>query len=527
MKKLQFSLLSVSLLVLSLGAFAQIQNGQFTGTVTDPSGAAISNAKVTVTNVGTNLSVTTTTGPTGLYKFNELPAGTYQITAEAQGFKTSTNRGLVLNAGTIQRADFSMQLGQTREVIEVTGEAAAVNTEDSKLANTVAVSQVANLPLNGRNVYDLIQLSPGAVNVRGVVSEAGANTVVNGLREDFNGFLINGSSNKGLSGGAVNQPIEDTVQEFQELTLNMSAQYGNSAGSVTNLITKSGTNQYHGSGWYFGRNDFFDSNYFFANQTGTPRQALRFNQFGGTFGGALIKDKLFFFLSYQDTRFTESQPPTTVTAETPEFRQAVIAGLPNSTAALLYKDFAPTLPGHDPVDMESYFGASHAAAEGALSGYLCPGNSNALIAGRMAAIIGVTAEDQAAMATIAGCGAIPGLQAGTFARTGVPFQLNTIAISGSQNQNNSGAGNLYNGQEASGRFDYNISAKDRMFAQFAWNRLPDKFRISQHQQQQWPGGGLPQSGPDPKSKRPDQLNSYLQPVGAERIPRGICGKPES
>ena len=206
MKKLQFSLLSLSLLVLSLGAFAQIQNGQFTGTVTDPSGAAISNAKVTVTNVGTNLSVTTTTGPTGLYKFNELPAGTYQITAEAQGFKTTTNKGLVLNAGTIQRTDFSMQLGQTREVIEVTGEAAAVNTEDSKLANTVAISQVANLPLNGRNVYDLIQLAPGAVNVRGVMQEIGANTVVNGLREDFNGFLINGSSNKGLSGGAVNQP---------------------------------------------------------------------------------------------------------------------------------------------------------------------------------------------------------------------------------------------------------------------------------------------------------------------------------
>jgi len=473
MKKLQFFLLSVSLLALSLSAFAQIQNGQFTGTVVDPSGAAIANAKVTVTNAGTNFSITTTTGPAGLYKFNELPVGTYQITAEAAGFKTISNKGLVLNAGTIQRADFNMQLGQTREVIEVTGEVSAVNTEDSKLANTVAVSQVANLPLNGRNVYDLIQLAPGAVNVRGVVSENGANTVVNGLREDFNGFLINGSSNKGLSGGAVNQPIEDTVQEFQELTLNMSAQYGNSAGSVTNLITKQGTNQYHGSGWYFGRNDFFDANNFFANQTGTPRQALRYNQFGGTFGGALIKDKLFFFLSYQDSRFTESQPPSTVTAETPEFRQAVIAGLPNSAAALLYKNFAPTAAGHDAVDMETYYGG-HAAAESTLSGYLCPDNSNALIAGRMAAIIGVTAEDQAAMAT-AGCGAIPGLQAGTFARTGVPFQLNTIAISGSQNQNNSGAGNLYNGREASGRFDYNISAKDRLFAQFAWNRLPDRF----------------------------------------------------
>jgi len=282
MKKLQFCLVSMSILVLSLGAFAQIQNGQFTGTVTDPSGAAIANAKVTVINIGTNLSVTTITDQNGLYKFQELPAGTYRITAEAQAFKTTTNTDLALPAGTIQRVDFKMQLGQTREVVEVTGEASVVNTDDSKLANTVTSQQVANLPLNGRNIYDLIQLSPGAVNVRGVLSENGANTVVNGLREDFNGFLINGVSNKGLSGGAVTQPIEDTVQEFQELTLNMSAQYGNSAGSITNLITKAGTNQFHGSGWEFNRNDAFDANDYFSNQAGTPRQALPIYQRTGT-----------------------------------------------------------------------------------------------------------------------------------------------------------------------------------------------------------------------------------------------------
>src|SRR6266851_435470 len=137
MKRLQFCLVLLSLLALSLGAFSQIQNGQFTGTVTDPSGAAIANAKVIVTNVGTNLSVTTTTDQTGLYKFNELPVGTYRITAEAQGFKTTTNTDLVLNAGSIQRADFKMQIGETREVIEVTGESAIVQTDDSKLANTV------------------------------------------------------------------------------------------------------------------------------------------------------------------------------------------------------------------------------------------------------------------------------------------------------------------------------------------------------------------------------------------------------
>ena len=253
---------------------------------------------------------------------------------------------------------------------------------------------MANLPLNGRNVYDLIQLAPGAVNVRGVVSENGANTVVNGLREDFNGFLINGSSNKGLSGGAVNQPIEDTVQEFQELTLNMSAQYGNSAGSVTNLITKSGTNQYHGSGWYFGRNDFFDANYFFANQTGTPRQALRYNQFGGTFGGAHRQGQAFLLpvLPGQPLHrvFTAEhghgrvpRVPASRHCWPAEFGgraavQELRANLRRDTMRLIWK---PTMA---------------AMRRGIHSlGISLPGQPNALIAGRMAAIIGVTAEDQA------------------------------------------------------------------------------------------------------------------------------------
>src|SRR5581483_2340440 len=185
----------------------------------------------------------------------------------------------------IQHVDFKMVLGQAREVVEVTGEAAAVNTEESKLATTINSTQISNLPLNGRNVYDLMQLAPGAVNVAGVDFEAGHNTVVNGLREDFNGFLINGVANKGLSGGVNNTPIQDTVQEFQQLELNLSAQYGSSAGTVNNLITKSGTNQLHGSAWEYFRNDNLHANEYFVNQQGFQRPELRFNQFGGTLGG--------------------------------------------------------------------------------------------------------------------------------------------------------------------------------------------------------------------------------------------------
>src|SRR5437763_3652708 len=384
MTKLRFCLSFLCVFVLVAGALAQVQNGQFTGTVTDPSGAAIANAKVTVTNVGTNLSVTSTTNSAGLYTAKELPVGTYKITVEAPGFKTGSNTDLVLNAGSIQRADFKMQLGQAREVVEVSGEVSAVNTEDSKLGNSVTSTQVANLPLNGRNIYDLIQMAPGAVNVRGVVSENGANTVVNGVREDFNGFLINGASNKGLSGGVVNVPIEDTVQEFQQLTLNMSAQYGNSAGSSTNIITKAGTNAYHGSGWEFLRNDYFDANDFFLNQSGTPRQALRFNQFGGTFGGPIMKDKMFFFLSFQDNRFRESAPPKTTTVESPQWRQAVMSALPNSTAALLYKNFGPSIVGTPgSTDLTGYLAGSDSGFND-FPTVLCGDNTSPLIASRIA-----------------------------------------------------------------------------------------------------------------------------------------------
>jgi hypothetical protein len=184
----------------------------------------------------------------------------------AQEFGTLIKTDLMLNAGVIQRVDFELPIGGRVETVEVVGGAAPVNTESAKLSEIVGAQQIANLPLNGCNVYDLIQQAPGAVNVTGVIFENGANTVVNGVRENFNGFLINRVSNKGLSGGYVNLPIQDTVQEFQLLTLNNSAEFGNSAGSITNLGTKAGTNDLHGIAWWFVRNDVFDANDFFSNQ---------------------------------------------------------------------------------------------------------------------------------------------------------------------------------------------------------------------------------------------------------------------
>ncbi|PYX77284.1 MAG: TonB-dependent receptor, partial [Acidobacteria bacterium] len=169
-------------MALSLPSLAQIQNGQFTGVVMDPSGAVIPGATLTIKNLETGLTLTTISNDSGLYTAQEVPIGSYKITVEVRGFKTVIKTELILNAGTIQRVDFELPIGGQVETVEVVGGAVPVNTESAKLSETVGAKQIANLPLNGRNVYDLIQQAPGAVNATGVMYENGANTVVNGVR---------------------------------------------------------------------------------------------------------------------------------------------------------------------------------------------------------------------------------------------------------------------------------------------------------------------------------------------------------
>src|SRR5581483_9996987 len=496
MKKLQFCLVILSILALAMFAAAQVQNGQFTGTVTDPSGAAIPNAQVVVTNTGTNLSVTATTNQSGAYTAKELPVGSYKIEVQASGFKTASNNNLTLNAGTIEHVDFKMQLGEAKEVVEVTGEAAAVNTEDSKLSTTVGSTQIANLPLNGRNVYDLIQVAPGAVNVNGVDFENGHGTVVNGVRENFNGFMVNGINNKGLSGGVVNTPIEDTVQEFQQLTLNNSAQYGSSAGSINNLVTKSGTNAFHGSGWYYGRNDKLDANEFFLNQVPDPRKdpnntlcasgdtskcfhpALRFSQYGGTIGGPIIKDKLFFFGAIQNDHFISAASPIPITMEDPAFAQIVGQTFPNSVANLLFSKFPSSLPG-TPLETMTQYVTSGASGSGlsSFAGYLCPDNFAGDPQGAthvpllFAQLFGYNpATDNT------GCSAPLGISTynnpALLARRNINFLDSGVAVFNTQTQT---LGNLFNGREWEGRIDFTPNAANRFFANYQWLRETDNF----------------------------------------------------
>ena len=355
-----------------------------------------------------------------------------------------------------------------------------INSENSRLAQTVDSTQIANLPLNGRNVYDLIQYSPGATNMRGTMFENGANTVVNGVRENFNGFVINGVSNKGLSGGPVNQPIQDTVQEFQLLTLNNSAEFGNSAGAITNLVTKSGTNDLHGNAWEYFRNDALDANPFFANHFADPAQRqktpLHLNQFGGTVGGPIRKNKLFFFAAYQGDRFIISNPGQ-VLAESSEFRQAVISTFPNSISSLLYSNFAPSNSGSPAFTLRDYVNGGQFSGSGFANfgDYLCPNSDigiTSAMSNKFAALFGVEQADIDYMNQPANCPSGSPYStpvAGAFGRD-LPFLVNVLNVGKSQV-----AENLFNGNEASIRLDYNLSSNDRLFGQFNWSKAADQF----------------------------------------------------
>jgi outer membrane receptor protein involved in Fe transport len=468
-------------LALSLGAVAQVQNGVITGTVSDASEAVLAGATVTVKNIATGLEIRMETNEAGLYSARELNIGPYRVRVAASGFKTAEAADLVLNAGTVLRVDFKLQVGAPTEAVEVTGAAAPINTENARLSTTVDSTQIANLPLNGRNVYDLIQYAPGATNVRGVIFENGANTVVNGVRENFNGFLINGVSNKALSGGAVNQPIQDTVAEFQLVTLNNSAEFGNSAGAITNLVTKSGTNAWHGSLWEYFRNDALDANPFFANHFPLPsdrqKTPLRLNQFGGTVGGPIKKDKIFLFAAYQGDRFVTSNP-FQLLAESPQFRSASISAFPNTISSLLYSDFAPTTSGTEFSSLSDYVANGFSGSSfTSFASYLCPAftDGSGALAGKFATLFGVEQADIDQMNQSPDEGGCPGgspfgsPRQGTFNRHD-PFLMTVLNQGHSQTQEN-----LFNGNEASFRLDYNPSQNNRLFAQFNWSRASDRF----------------------------------------------------
>ncbi|PYV26020.1 MAG: hypothetical protein DMG24_08015, partial [Acidobacteria bacterium] len=345
-------LVSIGLLFWAIPTGQAQVKGSFTGNVSDPTGAFIPGATVTVTNEATNATVSRKTRVDGLYVIPDLDAGFYTLKAEASGFRALVNQHVELTVGYPQRVDFHLAVGQATQQITVEGQASPVDTETARLSELVTARQVANLPLNGRNVFQMIQLAPGAVNTTGLITEPGNRgftTVVNGARVNMNGYQIDGMSDNGLSGGSNTQPSQDTVQEFRVDTENISAEYGNTVGAMTTMITKTGGNQFHGDAYEFFRNDKLDGREFFEGD----RAPFRMNQFGATLGGPIKKNKIFFFGSYEGER-TRAPINELENVETPQWRNLVIQNAPNSVAALLYKDFPAPNPQGTPTSLQDY-----------------------------------------------------------------------------------------------------------------------------------------------------------------------------
>jgi len=310
-------------LFLSTLLLAQGTGGRILGRVSDPSGAVLSGAKVTATNDATGVSHSSVSNDSGDYVFPDLPVGTYSLTFDLAGFKKAVRHAIALDVNQAITLNMTMQLGATQEVVDVTSEAPLVDTSSTQLGAVVNNRSVNELPLNARDTYQFLQLQPGVQSQLGSSggtfygsSDAGA-VSVNGGRGRANNFSVNGGdANDAFVNLPTIQPTPDAIEEFRVISNTFDAEYGRNSGAVVNVVTKSGTNQWHGDVYEYFRNTVLNAQGYF--NTVKPQENQ--NQFGGTFGGPLKKDRTFFFTSYEGRRVRQGVSGETVTVPTPPER---------------------------------------------------------------------------------------------------------------------------------------------------------------------------------------------------------------
>jgi hypothetical protein len=314
------SILALALLV-STPTRAQVVGATVSGTITDPRGDSVPNAKVSAKNLATSVTTTTTSNTTGAFSIANLNPADYEVSASATGFSTAVTK-VTLTVGAKQELNFALKVGQVTEFVEVTGAAPAVETNNSTLSAEVDSTTVRELPLNGRDWASLAQLQPGvaAVRTQELVTQVGAIGRGMGTQESIdgnrptqnsyrlNGIFINDYSNAGPGNVLGGNLGVDAIQEFSVITSNYSAEYGYTSGGVINAITKSGTNQFHGSVFEFIRNNAIQATNFFDNFAGLKKPPFRRNQFGGSGGGPIKKDKFWIFGAYEGLRQTKGIP---------------------------------------------------------------------------------------------------------------------------------------------------------------------------------------------------------------------------
>ncbi|MBM3726784.1 MAG: TonB-dependent receptor [Acidobacteria bacterium] len=312
------------------------------GTVTDASGAIVSGAKVTVTNRNTGLARSSETSDGGTYLFSRLPVGSYELLVEAQGFKPLRRAGIGLAVGAVATLDVQLQVGSSTETVTVTAEVPLIETSRSQTSTSVNERAVKDLPINGRNFLDFTLLTPGVVR-----DPRGGDLSFGGQRGTSNSLLIDGNDSNntffGQSTGrtGVRNPYafsQDSVAEFQVNTNGYAAEIGRAGGGVINVVTKSGTNEFHGSGFWFLRQRFLNANTFINNSRRIARQPYDFDQFGGSLGGPVKRNSLFFFFTYDGQRNKEPIPV---------FSAAAIPPAGAATFATLSRYLAPYTRGQD------------------------------------------------------------------------------------------------------------------------------------------------------------------------------------
>jgi outer membrane receptor protein involved in Fe transport len=349
----------ISIVLFASVALAQTGTGSIAGTIRDSSGGVIPGATVTATQASTNLSRSTTTNSTGYYLFPFLTPATYTIKASKTGFQSYVRENIVIDVNLTATIDTELRIGGTSQAVTVTAEAPVLETSSSSVGEVVSNTQIVELPINGRNSFGFAVLVPGVLAPYGFSQTSTMYNdqfmSVNGSRPNQNTFVMDGgnATQPAFNGLGFFPPL-DSVQEYKIQTSNYSAEFSNSAGGVVNIITKSGSDRFHGSAYEFLRNNVLDANDFFVNRAGQKTPPYRFNQFGGTFGGPLPKTKgsTFFFMSYEGLRWVQSAAITgtvpTVAQRNGDFSQT------RNAAGQLITIYNPFTTAADPAHPGSY-----------------------------------------------------------------------------------------------------------------------------------------------------------------------------
>jgi hypothetical protein len=330
--------LALWLVTLAAAAFAQTQTATVRGVVTDRSGAVVPEATVTLTNLDQNRPWPAKTNAEGEYVLVQVPPGRYSLSVEMKGFKKYHRAGMILEVAQVAILDVSLEIGSATEIVEVTAQVPLLETANSTLTAIVNSKTAESLPLNGRNILQLVALTPG-INTsraaRGATTGSGSIASMafsaNGGRDVSNEVMLDGSPQIVMG---YNQPAyvpsPDALQEFRVQTNSLSAEYGRTGGAVVNLVHRSGTKEFHGVLYEFLRNDKFDANNFFSNRNGRQRAPFRFNQFGFTFGGPLTPSRqtTFFFVNYEAIR-NVNPGSSTFTVPTPAMKNGDFSGIPD------------------------------------------------------------------------------------------------------------------------------------------------------------------------------------------------------